>query len=174
MNERTSSSSDPSTSLTATSVSVTARIDAPRDRLFELVATPAMHPRIDGSGTVRGVSASSPERLALGDRFGMAMRIALPYRTSNRVVEFEEGSRIGWAHFSRAVWRWEFRDVEGGTEVTETFDWSQARVRAFMRRFVPGNRVAMRRSLERLERLALGLPLDGGDSDGGDSEGDQR
>jgi hypothetical protein len=30
-----------------------------------------------------------------------------------------------------------------------------------MRRFVPGNRVAMRRSLERLERLALGLALDG-------------
>jgi hypothetical protein len=89
-------------------------------------------------------------------RFGMSMRMGLPYRTSNRVVEFEEGRLIGWAHFSRAVWRWEFREVEGGTEVTETFDWSAARVRAFMRRFAPGNRIAMRRSLERLERIALG------------------
>jgi uncharacterized protein YndB with AHSA1/START domain len=136
-------------------------IAAPRQRLFDLVADPAQHPRIDGSGTVQALPAGGPARLAPGVRFGMSMRMGLPYRTSNRVVEFEEGHRIGWAHFSRAVWRWEFRDVAGGTEVTETFDWSQARVRAFMRRFVPGNRVAMRRSLERLERLALGLALDG-------------
>jgi uncharacterized protein YndB with AHSA1/START domain len=131
-------------------------IPAPRQQLFDLVADPSQHPRIDGSGTVRGPGDGGPRRLGPGVRFGMAMRMGLPYRTSNRVVEFEEGRVVAWAHFSRAVWRWEFRDVAGGTEVTETFDWSGARVRAFMRRFVPGNQVAMRRSLERLERLALG------------------
>jgi hypothetical protein len=145
-----------STSSTATSVSAAAVIAAPRAQLFDLVARPAMHPRIDGSGTVRRASASSPERLALGDRFGMAMRIKLPYRTSNRVVEFEEGVRIGWAHFNRAVWRWEFRDVEGGTEVTETFDWSVSISATVMRRFAPGNLVGMQRSLERLAGLAAG------------------
>jgi hypothetical protein len=87
-------------------------------------------------------------------RFGMAMRMGLPYRISNRVVEFEEGRRVAWMHFSRAVWRWEFVDVEGGTQVTESFDWSNARSRTVMRRFVPGNVVSMRRSLERLEQLA--------------------
>jgi hypothetical protein len=87
-------------------------------------------------------------------RFGMSMRMGLPYRISNRVVEFDEGRRVAWMHFSRAVWRWEFADVEGGTQVTETFDWSRARSRTIMRRFVPGNTVAMRRSLERLEQLA--------------------
>jgi len=131
-------------------------IPAPRQQLFDLVADPAQHPRIDGSGTVRARSSGGPDRLGPGVRFGMSMRMGLPYRTSNLVVEFEEARLIGWAHFSRAVWRWEFRDVDGGTEVTETFDWSGARVRAFMRRFAPGNQVAMRRSLERLERLALG------------------
>jgi len=131
-------------------------IPLPRQQLFDLVADPTQHPRIDGSGTVRGRSEGGPARLGPGVRFGMSMRMGLPYRTMNRVVAFEEGRVVAWAHFSRAVWRWEFRDVDGGTEVTEHFDWSGARVRWFMRRFAPGNRVAMRRSLERLERLALG------------------
>ena len=129
-------------------------IAAPRQRLFDLVADPAMHPRIDGSGTVRATRGGSPARLGPGVRFGMAMRWGLPYVISNRVVEFEEGRVVAWMHFSRAVWRWEFADVEGGTEVTESFDWSRARSHGVMRRFAPGNAVSMRRSLERLEELA--------------------
>jgi len=135
-------------------VSETRLIPAPRQRLFDLVADPAMHPRIDGSGTVRALPKGSPERLGPGVRFGMSMRMWLPYRISNRVVEFEEGRRLAWMHLSRAVWRWEFADAEGGTQVTESFDWTGARAPVVMRRFAPGNRVAMRRSLERLEALA--------------------
>jgi hypothetical protein len=103
---------------------------------------------------VKASRPGGPSGSAMGVRFGMSMRMGLPYRTSNRRRRVRGGQRIAWAHFSRAVWRWEFRDVEGGTEVTETFDWSNARSRTFMRRFAPGNRVAMRRSLERLELLA--------------------
>jgi len=149
------SATDDAASTAAHRVSATRVIAAPRQRLFDLVADPSQHPRIDGSGTVRDLPEGGPERLGPGVRFGMSMRMGLPYRTSNQVVEFEEGRLVGWAHFSRAVWRWEFRDVEGGTEVTETFDWSGARIRAFMRRFAPGNEAAMRRSLELLEQLAL-------------------
>lgn len=136
-----------------TSVSVVATLPVPRQRLFDLVAAPAMHPRIDGSGTLRGV-VRGPSRLALGSRFGMSMRIRLPYRVTNRVVEFDEGRRIGWMHLSRSVWRWEFADVPGGTEVRETFEWGGARVRSVMARFAPGNTVAMRRSIARLAVLA--------------------
>jgi len=137
-----------------TSVTEVRIIPVERAVLFDLVADPAMHPRIDGSGTVQALRAGSPQRLELGARFGMDMRIRLGYRITNRVVEFEEGRRIAWAHFSRAVWRWEFSDVAGGTEVRETFDWSRAISRRALARFAPGNRVAMRRSLERLETLA--------------------
>ncbi len=80
-------------------------IAAPREVLFDLVADPAMHPRSDGSGTVRAQAAGGPSRLGPGVRFGMSMRMGLPYRISNRVVEFEEGSRVAWMHLSRAVWR---------------------------------------------------------------------
>lgn len=139
-------------------VSATRVIAAPRQRLFDLVADPSMHPRIDGSGTVVAPAGGVPDRLGPGVRFGMGMRMGVPYRTSNRVVEFEEGRRIAWAHFSRAIWRWEFADVAGGTRVSESFDWSGARVRLMMRRFAPGNLAAMRRSLERLEALVTGMP----------------
>jgi len=137
-------------------VSVERLIALPRQRLFDLVADPSMHPRIDGSGTVRAQTTGGPRRLGPGVRFGMSMRMGLPYRISNRVVAFEEGRVIAWMHFSRAVWRWEFSDVDGGTKVRESFDWSSARSKVVMRRFVPGNIVAMRRSLERLEAIARG------------------
>jgi hypothetical protein len=162
-------STDPSTSTTVTtvttetSVCATTIIAAPRQQLFDLVADPTMHPRIDGSGTVRSAHPSNPQRLAQGARFGMSMRIRLPYRITNLVVEFVEGERVAWAHFSRAVWRWEFRDVTGGTQVTETFDWTRARAPFVMRRFAPGNLVAMQRSLARLATLAA---ADGTATDG--------
>jgi hypothetical protein len=54
----------------------------------------------------------------------MAMRWGVPYRVRNTVVEFEEGRRIAWRHFGHHVWRYELEPVEGGTRITETFDWA--------------------------------------------------
>ena len=56
------------------------------------------------------------------------------------------------------IWRYEFEEVEGGTRVTETWDPSRSRQRriyglAGMEKQVTPN---MERTLERLERLALG------------------
>ena len=98
------------------------RIEAPAEAVFEVLADPARHAAFDGSGTVQGF-ASGPERLALGSRFGMRMRIRLPYRTDNTVVEFEEGRLIAWCHVNRHRWRYELEPVDGNaTLVTETFD----------------------------------------------------
>jgi uncharacterized protein YndB with AHSA1/START domain len=102
-------------------------VAAPADRIFDLLADPARHAELDGSGSVRG-SLGGPRRLELGSRFGMRMRIGLPYTIKNTVVEFEEGRLIAWRHFSGHRWRWQLRDLgDGRTEVTETFDWSTAR-----------------------------------------------
>jgi hypothetical protein len=98
------------------------RVDAPAQAVFDVLAAPAQHPAFDGSGTVR-TQVSGPERLSLGARFGMGMRIRLPYRTDNTVVEFEEGRRIAWCHVNRHRWRYELEPIdEGSTLVTETFD----------------------------------------------------
>ncbi|MFP4149569.1 MAG: SRPBCC family protein [Nitriliruptoraceae bacterium] len=138
-------------------VSTSRVIAADRQALFDIVADPRLHPVIDGSGTVKAARESGlPERLAEGTRFGMDMKMGANYRITNTVVEFEEGERIAWRHMSGHRWRYEFRDVDGGTEVTETFDWSTAKAKLPLELAgVPKrNLEGMRRTLERLEELA--------------------
>jgi len=105
-------------------VSASTTIAAPPETVFEILADPRQHPRIDGSGTLQG-TISGPQRLARGETFGMDMKMfGLPYKIRNRVVEFEEGRLIAWRHFGGHRWRYELEPVEGGTRVTETFDYS--------------------------------------------------
>jgi uncharacterized protein YndB with AHSA1/START domain len=97
-------------------------VAAPAQDVFDVLADPAQHSAFDGSGTVQSL-ASGPQRLALGSRFGMRMRIKVPYRTDNTVVEFEEGRRIAWCHVNKHRWRYELEPLaDGSTRVTETFD----------------------------------------------------
>jgi len=104
-------------------VSESITVAAPPEVVFAIVADPRQHARIDGSGTVLE-SVSGPERLSQGAQFGMSMRIGLPYRITNRVVEFDEGRLIAWRHLGGHRWRYELEPVEGGTRVTESFDYS--------------------------------------------------
>jgi uncharacterized protein YndB with AHSA1/START domain len=113
--------------VTEQQVAATATMHAPAQRIFDLLADPAKHPLIDGSGTVRHARITGPARLGLGSTFGMDMRMGLSYRVTNRVVEYEEGTLIAWRHFAGHRWRWELSAVDDNTtEVTETFDWSTA------------------------------------------------
>jgi uncharacterized protein YndB with AHSA1/START domain len=97
-------------------------VDVPAQEVFDVLADPAQHAAFDGSGTVESLVAG-PQRLALGSRFGMRMRIKVPYRTDNTVVEFEEGRLIAWCHLNRHRWRYELEPLtDGSTRVTETFD----------------------------------------------------
>ncbi len=137
-------------------VSTSRVIAADRQTLFDIVADPSQHPVIDGSGTVTGTRDGLPERLALGVKFGMEMKSGASYRITNTVVEFEEGSLLAWRHMSGHRWRYEFRDVPGGTEVTETFDWSTAKAKRALELagFPERNLKGMERTLVRLEQLA--------------------
>ena len=134
-------------------ISVSRVVDEPAERVFELLADPAAHALIDGSGTVRGSKAPAGTRLALGSRFGMSMKVRIPYLITNEVVEFEEGRLIAWRHFGGHRWRWQLEPVEGGTKVTETFDWSTSRspVALEVMRVPSRNRRAMEATLDRLE-----------------------
>ena len=106
-------------------VSSSIDVAAPADVVFGILADPRQHARIDGSGSVRA-TVSGPERLERGATFGVDMKLGgVPYRISNRVVEFEEGRRIAWRHFGGHRWRYELEPVAGGgTRVTESFDYS--------------------------------------------------
>lgn len=102
-------------------------IPAPAEAIFELLADPARHSLIDGSGTVLANRSSNANRLSKGAKFRMAMKFGpLPYRVSNTVSEFVVPSVIEWHHFGGHRWRYELEPVQGGTKVTETFDWGRA------------------------------------------------
>ncbi|MEX2504283.1 MAG: hypothetical protein WD378_05500 [Egicoccus sp.] len=146
-------------------VSASRVIPADRQAIFDVLADPAQHPLIDGSGTVSDVQPGGPERLAPGAKFGMDMRIGLPYKILNTVVEFEDGRLIAWRHFHGHRWRYELEDAttEDGrpaTLVTESFDWSHARTRLWLdlssvpRRNLNG----ITRTLTRLERHVATRP----------------
>jgi hypothetical protein len=135
---------------------VQAIIAASPQQLFDLVADPARHPQIDGSGSVRAARPGNPDRLELGSTFSMDMRLVLGYRIQNTVVEFDEGKQIAWRHFYGHRWRYLFEPVEGGTLVTEQWDARPARSRlALVALGYPArNRAGMQKSLDRLAELA--------------------
>ena len=144
---------------TARAVSVERVIRATPEKIFDLLADPSQHPRFDGSDTVKA-ARGDPVRLSLGAQFSMDMRMGVPYRIKNTVVEFEDGRRIAWQHPAHNVWRYELEPVDGGSRVRESFDWTNGRGRKVIELMgVPKkNRKAMEATLERLAYLVEGGP----------------
>lgn len=130
-------------------------IAASPQQLFNVVADPAMHARVDGSGSVRQAQEGNPHRLSLGARFGMDMKLGASYKITNTVVEFEEPSLIAWRHFNGHVWRYRFERVDGGTRVTEQWDARPAKNRFVLRLigFAGRNRKGILATLQRLDEL---------------------
>lgn len=102
-------------------------VPAPAQLVFDLLADPRRHGEIDGSGSIQSAQLDAPERLSLNATFGMKMKIGLPYKITNTVVEFEENKTIAWRHFGGHIWRYILEPVDGGTKVTEQFDWNTSK-----------------------------------------------
>ena len=132
-------------------------IDAPPSAVFDVLADPRRHGEFDGSGTVRS-AIRGPERLSLGSTFGMSMRLGVPYTISNTVVEFEQDRRIAWRHVGHHRWRYALTPVDGGTQVTETFDWSGSRAPLALEllRYPATNTRAIEKTLPRLKAYVEG------------------
>ena len=102
-------------------------VPAPAQMIFDLLADPRRHGEIDGSGSIQSAQIDAPERLSLDATFGMQMKIGVRYKITNTVVEFEEGKTIAWRHFGGHIWRYILEPVDGGTKVTEQFDWNKSK-----------------------------------------------
>ena len=145
-------------------VTVERLIPAPPEEIFDLLATPARHAELDGSGTVRRAHGSD-RRIGLGDSFGMNMRWGVPYATRNEVTEFEQDRLIAWRTlapgplslvFTGRTWRYELTPAEGGTLVRETWDTTTERplTRALIRERLGGlTKRNMEQTLERIEQI---------------------
>ncbi|MFD9697959.1 polyketide cyclase [Lentzea sp. NPDC059081] len=120
-------------------VSATLSFPAAAERVFAVLADPASHAAIDGTGWAQGVVDREPLTRA-GQVFRMAMHHdGHPdgdYRTANRVEVLEEPSVIGWltgyetdeGELVLGGWVWRYDLVRTGpetSEVTLTYDWSE-------------------------------------------------
>ncbi len=112
-------------------LSVERLIRASPEVIFDVLADPARHVLIDGSGMLRGSKETGSQRLALGSTFGMAMKMGVRYSTVSTVVEFEENRLIAWQTGPKGrledwvagrIWRYELEPRDEGTLVRESWD----------------------------------------------------
>ncbi len=130
-------------------------ITAPVNLVFDILANPHRHPEFDGSRTLIR-NFFGPEKLYLGAKFGMKMRIRIPYRITNTCVEFNVNSTIAWRHFGHHIWRYELLELDSlHTQVTEFFDGRPARSQYWLRKInaYQNNQKAILKSLVRLKEL---------------------
>ncbi|MGH9090831.1 MAG: polyketide cyclase [Acidimicrobiales bacterium] len=119
-------------------VSATTVIAAPAEAIFAVLADPATHAAIDGTGWVRDARDAEPLTGA-GQVFRMSMyHQGHPdgdYQMANRVQVFDPPSAISWEPGNEAPdgtvtfpgWIWRYDLVPAGpssTSVTLTYDWS--------------------------------------------------
>ena len=150
----------------------------PASAIFQILADPARHRDLDGSGMLRGVVAGAAIT-GVGDVFVMKMYFTElgEYEMNNHVVEYDPDRRIGWEPEAgrghpnaapeasrQARWgqRWSFEltpDGPDATILTEIFDCS--RVPEDERVDIDNGSIwieSMNRTLERLDGLCTGQP----------------
>lgn len=124
--------------MTDDSINATTVLNAPAEAVFAVLADPATHAAIDGTGWVQDSLGSEP-LTAVGQIFRMAMyhpsRQDGNYQTANRVQAFDPPSAIAWEtgydaedgtlRFGGWFWRYDLtRTGPSDTTVTLTYDWS--------------------------------------------------
>lgn len=138
-------------------VSVETVVPTAAQNIFDLLADPSRHSEIDGSGSVKAARTDAPQRLALGAKFGMSMKLGVPYKITNTVVEFEEGRRIAWRHFGGHVWRYILEPIGDGsqTKVTEQFDGNSSKmpIALKLQKAHIRNKKSMEQTLDNLVKL---------------------
>jgi uncharacterized protein YndB with AHSA1/START domain len=119
-------------------LSATTTINAPAEAIFAVLADPATHAAIDGTGWVRE-SLDSAKLTAAGQVFRIAMyHPGHPngnYQMANRVQVFDPPSVISWKPgqdtgdgsltFGGWIWRYDLAPAgRSETRVTLSYDWS--------------------------------------------------
>jgi hypothetical protein len=154
------------------SISVSHDIAAPAGPICCVLARPAAHPDVDGSGMLRTV-VEDVVVSKVGDVFAVKMcnDEMGDYVMENRVVEFELERCIVWEPVMRSIekpefragvsepahyqWGWRLEPLDAGrTRVTEFFDCSRSP--EWLQKAVEGGerwRAEIEASLENLERL---------------------
>ncbi len=146
-------------------LSVEHTIPSQPEPIFAVLADAAKHTLIDGSGMLQGAKEHEPERLTLGSKFGMGMKLGVRYSTVNKVVEFEENRLIAWQTgpegfagrlMGGRIWRYELEPAGEGTLVRESWDITPDPMRVLLKVgdiYSKKTKRDMERTLERLAQL---------------------
>jgi uncharacterized protein YndB with AHSA1/START domain len=139
-------------------VTVSRKIAARAEHIFDLIAEPSQQPRWDGNNNL----AEAPEGQRIrdvGDVFTMTLTVGSI--RENHVIEFEEGRRIAWLPSDPGqqppghLWRWEVAALDqANSQVTHTFDWSRLTDEKRLARAQATTTDNLRASLDRLAELA--------------------
>lgn len=149
-------------------ISATRNIPAPAADIFAILADPARHHDTEPSDWVRDAVDAEPIT-AVGQTFNMNMylqQIGGAYVMENLVSVFEPDRAIAWrpgmvgpdgtATPGGWQWRYDLTPGDGETEVTLTYDWSEAtpEARANVPQWPPFPQSYLEKSLAALERAA--------------------
>lgn len=132
-------------------------VAASPETIFELIADPAKQPLWDGNDNLAHADEGQRVR-AVGDVF--IMTNANGNVRENHVVEFDEGRRMAWLPAPVGedtpghLWRWELEPIDGGTQVTHTYDWSRLNDEARMTKARSTTAANLQASIDRLAVLA--------------------
>lgn len=151
-------------------VSATLTVAVPTERVFAVLADPATHPAVDGTGWVQ----QPVDRAALTE-VGQIFRMDMyhpdaqdgNYQVANKVHVLDPPRAIGWltgydpkgdGHLEFGGWFWRYDLVPSGpsaTEVTLTYDWSAVpqSIREYIQ-FPPFGPEHLTNSLHHLAELA--------------------
>lgn len=123
-------------------IEATKVINAQPDAIFALLADPSRHLELDDSGLMRGPADDAAPITGVGQKFTMNMHneVLNDYRMVNTVTAYEPNKLIGWGpaldqtcesapklagvDVSGHTYTYVLRPVDGGTEVTQTYDWT--------------------------------------------------
>lgn len=123
------------------SVTVERTVEAPVDRVFDLLSNPQNHQKLDGSGFIRGVDHA--DRIQhVGDVFTMNMEgphMGGEYQTDNHVSGYAKDKLLAWQTAPAGTtppgweWIWEL-ESQGPTStlVRHTYDWSKVTDKALL------------------------------------------
>ncbi|WP_197377284.1 polyketide cyclase [Mycolicibacterium baixiangningiae] len=163
--------------MTEETMTATTVINAPAARVFDLLADPATHTAIDGTGWVRQPVDRDP-LTRTGQIFRMGMyhdnHPTKHYEMSNRVEVFERPRAIAWqpgaepryipghpdpedtaVDYGGWIWRYDLEPVDDTrTGVTLTYDWSRVSPHYRDIEFPPFERQHLDNSLKHLAELA--------------------
>jgi len=118
----------------STSITVERVIDAPVDRIFDVISNPRRHLEIDGSGFMRSIEHAGRIQ-EVGEVFTVNMdgpHMGGEYKTDNHVTGYAKDKLVAWKTAPAGTeppgweWLWELESQgPDATLVRHTYDWSK-------------------------------------------------